>query len=492
MNDQSRNDLDQAREAVDALAQQVDTAAAWNAVEVAVDRLPRDRSRRRLQLAAAVVAVVVLVAGIAYASRSGDGTEKVVVRNPPPASLADCDLPALLAPSPAESQSAPVLGGPAVASLKGGAALAPFELDGGKLSVSSPLAGDKPSVSATQAECAALASSSSNGFSLLQLARLYGGAVVGYGRVSVDPKLVAAAKKAPYLSGQTNQDTQPTLPDAAPYQNRLAWVVVVREVEIFNGLSHGPNLGTASTTAPTTSPPSNGYVVFLVDAQTGSDALLYAEAQSFPATVTVPVERVSVPWTLISRSPDGYSGTISATVSPCDGYPNPVNVDRDRAAAEVIVERAVNASCGEPVQVTIPLHAATVTSNLPAAIAHDELGPDVTIQSSSVTKSPDETGGVLRHVSDLDNGKTIEVSGGSVLVVGSLHVSPGQYAADMAKSSDPNVLGTLDGWSDYEIGEFRAWHPGRADLFVSDKGCKHTGGDAETCPPIWVVHVIVT
>jgi hypothetical protein len=489
MNDQSRNDLDQGREAVDALAQHVDTAAAWNAVEVAVERLPRRRARRRWQLAAAVIAVVVLVSGIAFASRSGDGTKKVVVTNPSTVgTLADCTLPALATPAPGAAQSgnsAPVLSGPAVASLKGGAALEPFALDGGKLSVSPPLPSDKPSVTATQAECAALASSSANGWSLLNLATSYGGAAVGYGRVSVDPALVAAAKKAPNLAGQTNQDTHPTLPNATPYQDRLAWIVVVREVEFFNGpLQTVPRNGTTPTTAPPSA--SNGYVVFLVDAQTGSDALLYAEAQSSPAAVTVPVERVSVPWTLVSRSPDGYSGTISATVSPCDGYPNPVNVDRDGAAAAVIVQRAVNASCGDPEQVTIPLHAATVTANLPAEIAHDALGPVVTNPSSSATKSPDETGGVLRQVSDADNGKTIEVSVGSVLAVGPLHVTPGQYAADMAQSSNTDVVGPLDGWSDYEVGEFRAWKPGTADLFVTGKcpspGCKN---------PIWVVHVIV-
>src|SRR6478752_5764644 len=115
MNDQSPDDLDQVREAVDALAQEVDTAAAWNVVEAAVARLPRDRARRRLQFAAAVIVVVALVAGIAYVSRPDDDTSKIEVRNPSTtATLADCDLPALPAPTPAESQSAPVLAGPAV------------------------------------------------------------------------------------------------------------------------------------------------------------------------------------------------------------------------------------------------------------------------------------------------------------------------------------------------------------------------------------------
>jgi hypothetical protein len=480
MSDQFSNDLDQARETIDALARHVDTTDAWNAVEAAVERLPRDRARRRMQLAAATVAVVTIAGGLAYALRSGTDRPLVEVTGPSTTTiptLDDCALPSIPDPFPDSSQS-PVehLGGPAVSALKGGAALAGFELDGGQLSATPPSSGDTPSVSAGQAECAALASISPNGRTLLDLASSYGGVAVGYGRVSVAPELVANAKQGQYLAGQLNDNTKPTLPAAADYLDRLAWIVVVRDFEI----SHGQ-------TPPTIPASSHSYLVFLLDAQTGSDALLYAERAYGPAAVTVPAERVSGPWTLVSRSPNGYSGEISATVLPGDGYPNPVNVDRDRAALSVIVQRPVNPSCGEPKQVTIPLHAAGVTSDLPDRIDHGPLGPYVTPQSSSAPP-PRDDGRVLRSLSGFDNGTTITVTVGSVLAVGPLHVS-GKYAADMAASSDPNVLGTLPDWSDYEIGEFRAWHPGHADLFVAGTGCEHTGSNDETCPPTWVVHV---
>ena len=198
-----------------------------------------------------------------------------------------------------------------------------------------PGPGITPAVSAHQAECAALASLGDDGRSLLDLAS-YGGVAVGYGRVSVAPRLLAAARKPSYADEIVDQNTHPTLPKPAPYQDRLAWLVVVRNVLIFNG---GPKVFTPTTASP--APTSNSYDVFLVDAQTGSDALLYAERQpGMPApSVIVPAERVSVPWTLVSRSPNGYAGQIRATVLPCDGYPNPVLVDHDRAAVAVVVER---------------------------------------------------------------------------------------------------------------------------------------------------------
>jgi hypothetical protein len=487
MNDRSDSDLDQAREAIDALAQHVDTTAAWNAVDAAVEHLPRARARHRLQLAATLLSVIAMIGAVAYAVNSRAGKSAVEVTEPSTttAAPADCALPALPVPGAADAAPSPSglsLDGPAVSALKGGAALAPFELDGGQLTVTPPRPGDTPTVSANEAECAALASISPNGMSLLDLASSYGGAAVGYGRVSVDPTLVADAQKAPSLAGQTNNDTHPTLPDAAPYQQRLAWLVVVRAVEIVNWPPGG--------VPPTIPASSHGYLVFLIDAQTGSDALLYAERQYGPAAVTVPAERVSVPWTLVSRSPDGYSGTISATVLPCDGYPNPVNVDRNRAAVSVVVERPVNPTCGDPKQVTILLRAASVTTDLPAEIAHDQLGPDVAIESPNVVTTPGDTGGVLRTLSDQDNGRTIEISVDSVLAVGPLHVS-NHYAADLATSSDTDVLGVLDGWSDYEIGEFRAWHTGHADLVVPADAC--TDHPAPSCtPPLWVVHVNIT
>jgi hypothetical protein len=479
MNDRSHSDLDHARETIDELAQHVDTTAAWNAVEAAVEALPRTRARRRMQLAAATIAVVTIAGGLALALRSGAGRSAVEVTEP-----STTLVPAACALTLPDK----TLAGPAASALHGGAAREPFELDGGRFSMVPPRPGDAPLVSASEAECAALASSNGNGYSLHDLAAR--SAAIGYGRVSIAPEVIANAQDPSDLAGQTNHDTHPTLPDATPYHDRLAWVVVVDDPPFVS--SGGPMIpaGPTRTTVPASTPARPGYTVFVVDAQTGSDALIYTEGQSTAAGgyVIVPAERVSVPWTLVSRSPNGYSGEISATVLPCDGYPNPVFVDRDRAAVSVVVERPVSPSCGDPKQVTIPLVAASATSDLPDEIDHGSLGPDVTPQSSGAPP-PRDDGRELRQVTDADNGTTITVTVGSVFYVGPLHVS-GKYAADMAVSSDSDVLGTLPGWSDYEIGSFRAWRPGHADLVVPASGC--AGSGSASCAPLWILHVNVT
>ena len=511
LNEPFEAELGRARETVSSLAQQVDTEAAWNVVSAAVERVPRARALRRAQLAAVMVTVVAVVGVAVYTRHSGPKPSAVIshaAQHEP--ALADCALPPLPVPGTVHTAGNLDLAGPAVSSLRGGAARAPFELGGGELTVSPPRAGDKPTVTAEQAECAALATSNANGWSLLQLASSYGGAAVGYARVSVSPQLVASAGIPSALEGQTNQNTHPKMPKATPYQQRLAWVVVVREIEVFGGgSSFGPPGATTSTTAAP-SPPSHDYDVFVVDAKTGTDALLYGEAQSPGAggSVIVPVEQVSVPWTLVSRSPNGYSGEISATVLPCDGVPNPVSVDRYARSAAVVVERPVGAACGAPSQVTLPLEAAGVTFNLPAHIAHDPLGPDVTLprpeppagsgytsKCSSrpvlqcVYDGPDASGGVLRTVPQEANGTTISVRRGSVLTVGPLHQAK-QYAALPVTSSDSSVLGVL--FPDPEIHEFRAWHAGHADLFVPTSTCDPSTGKGVPCTPPWIVHVNIT
>jgi hypothetical protein len=418
----------------------------------------------------------------------------LVVAGPDTHPALDCALPSLPVPGaqPAQPDTSPLfvnLSGPAVAALRGGAALAPFELDGGRFRVTPPLPGDEPSVTANQAECAALAADSSNGMSLLELARDYGGAAVGYGRVSVDPELVANPAAPVALQGQLDKDTHPSLPAAAPYQQRLAWVVVVKNVVIFHGGPQPvtpPSGSASSTTLP--APATNGYAAFIIDARAGSDALIYTEGQPprLPASVMVPAERVSVPWTLVSRSPDGYHGEIEATVLPCDGYPNPAFVDRDRAAVAVVVERPVNASCGAPRAVTLPLLAATVTSDLPAHIAHEPLGPFVTLPNPSASTPPSESGRELRMLNEQDNGATIRITVGSVLAISPLH-DGGQYAALPVTSSDPGVLGVL--LAD-EVHEFRAWKPGSADLSEPAGTC-NAPGKGRPCTGPWTVHVIV-
>ncbi|MDQ1457800.1 MAG: hypothetical protein QOH28_3420 [Actinomycetota bacterium] len=481
MNDQPSDERDRAHESVRALSSRVETAAAWTTISAAIDRAPRVRLRRRV-LSAAVVVAVLAIGGVLVATLTTGGRGSSVAVSPSTApALADCVLPAL--PQPGAGTTPNDLAGPAVSALKGGPVLAPFSLDGGKFSVSPPLAGDAPVVTAQQAECAALASIDPSGSSSpLGLATDYGGAAVGYGQVTIAPELIA--HPAPNLMGQTNQNTKPSIPRPRPYQHRLAWLVVVKNVLIFHGPSGGVSI-------PKPGPEQYGYLVFVVDAQTGSDALMYAESQPGPggmiaAAVSVPVEQISVPWTLVSRSPGGYRGTVEASVLPCDGYPKPVSVEATRAAVGVVVQRPFGASCGAAVQVTLPLIAATVTSDLPVDIAHDPLGPAITTYSGAQT--PGDPSRSLRLLRETDKGSTIQMTVGSVVVAP--HLNGANPDVSSATSSDPGVIGGLDGSAHNSNGEFRAWHAGRADLTIPTSGCAYPKSNAPPCTGSWTVHIV--
>ncbi len=239
------------------------------------------------------------VSALLAATSCGGGSRAVVGSNSSGPSALGCTLPAL----PAPGTGNPTLGGPAVATMQGGAVRAAFELDSGQLRVTPPVPGDTPAVSANQAECAALAALNANGLPLLQYAKLFGGAVAGYGRVSVAQDLVATAPTPGYLQGTDNERSRASLPGAAAYKQRLAWLVVVKNGGFTGGCGPLPS----TTTEP--APPSNDYIVFLLDAHLGTDALLYIESPGpcdtgqLPPTVAVPTELVSVPWTLESRPP---------------------------------------------------------------------------------------------------------------------------------------------------------------------------------------------
>ena len=84
--------------------------------------------------------------------------------------------------------------------------------------------------------------------------------------------------------------------------------------------------GPAVTSVPR--PVSYDYGIFILDADTGVDPLIYYESTpalcggtgTQPPSVAVPVSQWSVPWTLVSRDPRGYSAAIQAQVLSCDGY----------------------------------------------------------------------------------------------------------------------------------------------------------------------------
>jgi len=419
---------------------------------------------------------------------------------------ADCTLP-----PPVRPASAPPgldLGGPALTVLRGGAAQGSMRLDDGDFALAPPGAADVPEVSAVNAQFAALASIAPDGRDLADLRD--DGIAVGYGRVTIAPSLVAASALPPYVQYRDSSAVAPKLPAAAPYDDRLAWVVVVKKNEVFHGglVAPGPPHATTSTTA---SQAVYDYLIFVVDARTGADALLYTEgAPGEPPSVTVPAERVSVPWTLVQRSPDGYAGTLHVTMLPCDGYDTQAQlVNRYTPSLAVVVERPVNARCGAPEQVTLPLHAAVVTWNLPPAIEHLPLGPDVSSQEQEppgdtfalecadadrhqgcVNEGPYSTGGGLWTVDEPDNGQTFRVKVGSVFAVGPLHLH-GAYAASRVATTDVTIVGPLDDARPSEINELRAWRAGTADLYVPGPGC-HPPTTTEACAAGWIIHVVAS
>ena len=449
----------------------------------------------------------ILVAGALALAGCGAGAGVPAAGTPPSASTqgtanAPCTLPALPTAGSAPGDGFPgeAMTGPAVAALQGGAARAAFSLDGGDLRVQPPAPGQRPTISALQAECDALAAVGSHGGALYGAAEA-SGAAVGYGRVTVAPAVIARSSAPPNygVDAVNGTSSQARLPAPAAYGARLAWIVVVQQRVVapcpFLPASPG---GAGASSARPAGPSSFDYEVFLVDARTGGDALLYTEAQpepcggtgSIPPSAIVPVDQASVPWRLVSRAPDGYAGEISATVLPCEAYPGVVNVDGNRPAVGVVALSPVDPSCGTARQVTIALHAATVTSNLPAQIAHDPVGLYIPGPQTASNASAAPSGARLENLGPSDAGATLTVPVGTVLVVTPF---PGvrEPGPNPATSSDPSVLGALDGQAG-PVAEFRAWRSGTADLTIPTTACATPPTKAPPCTGPWVVHVRVS
>ncbi len=399
-----------------------------------------------------------------------------------------CLVPALAHGVARSSGSSGQLSGPAVSALTGGAARHGFSLDGGDLVVKPPQRGDVHLVSANQAICGAMNSTGGLSASVAQ------GVAVGYGRVSVARKFFPAITGIPGPG-----EVAATYPTVASFHDRLAWLVVVH---VYPVATNCP-----AETAPVhlvPRPSDHGYKVFMFDARTGTDALIYTEGgpggcttgARVPPTVSAAEESVSVPWTLVSRNPDGYSGTISATVLPCDQVPSTVLVDRGGPNVVVEVTRPFGPPCGPPETVPISLHAAVVTADLPAVIGHDPVGltnllslpasrPPVPATTTTTT-SP-----ALVPVDASTNGQTLDVTVGQVVTVQPLPGAQGLSFTSPAVSSNPAVLGPLTSSPQPVVAEFRAWTEGTAEISVPQSACIHPGSDQLPCNGRFVVSVVV-
>lgn len=425
-------------------------------------------------LAAAALLFVVMVAVVSGCGRAAVAGGQIT---PDGTTVHSCDLPA----QPDRVPAGEGLAGPAVTALRGGAASSGFSVDGGLLSIEPPPPGAVPRVSRTRAECEALAAIGSNGGALDIAAREWG-LVIGYATVTVSTGLpVDSSSWQSYYPGKA-------MPGPAPYRNRLAWVVVFR-TQLTASCPAVAVTAPPATPAPAPDQPAyTGYYyeVFLIDAATGGDALIYDETQPVPcggpgvvpAGVAVPIEETSVPWTLDRRNQDRFSAVLTAFVPPCDAHDSVVDVIPGTALVRVLAYGTVAARCGRPRPVTVDLQAASVTQNLPPVLVHAPAG--LYLPGTGNTTPGQSSGpptGILITLGILDSGQTITLHVGDVLAPPPAFPGEDPSTTQPARSSDPAVLGPLGTPEQGPYAEFRAWQPGRATLTSPGR--------------TWLVHVVV-
>ncbi|HEU5034409.1 MAG TPA: hypothetical protein VFT62_06585 [Mycobacteriales bacterium] len=261
----------------------------------------------------------------------------------------------------------------------------PLVLDGGGLVVDPPRANDATAYSGDDAVCEVLASTLSNNGPVPRQSR--NTIAVGLGRATVADRLLHGHSNLD--QGQSFgmvdgiADVNPKRPAPSTYHDRLAWVVVVQDLAI----SSCPAMTVGQSPPSYDEPGHHGYAVFLVDAATGGDALLYTERRngicpgSKPSGpwVDVPLTSISVPWRLLSEQPDRSSAQISFEVTPCDGYSGVTLADEDSdpALVRVLVQRPFGPPCAQPRRIVEKMRAARLGTDLPPRLEHAPVGPYV-------------------------------------------------------------------------------------------------------------------
>jgi hypothetical protein len=256
-------------------------------------------------------------------------------------------------------------------------------LDSGNLTISPPPKTAKPAISAKLAECNLRAAQTGEGFPVeyeIQLA----GLTFGLATVSVRDSLLTGHSLTQGISGAG----LPHPPALHPYHQRLAWVAIIQPA-IVSSCPSEPSQPSPTPTPSPKVPKAPGYQALVIDANTGADGFNYAASRNENCSngieqpsLTPAVENVSVPWTLVSRNPDNYSGTIEIAVRSCDGSDTggAYNVSRDTPGLLMTeIQRPFNA-CGPSRKQDVRLQAPTVTSTLSRALVHARLG--------AVDKSP--------------------------------------------------------------------------------------------------------
>jgi hypothetical protein len=297
-----------------------------------------------------------------------------------------CPSAPFLLSTSAEDAQRPPLGGPAPGDVHAGRFIRTLALDHGAFTASPPRADDRAVFSGDTALCQVLASSLSNGADVGRLAA--SGLAAGLARVTVDDKLLGHTRlgNGVEMHGWIDgiAEVNPTTPAPRRYDDRLAWVVVVPDVESASC----PAMLAGSTPPPRhVDPTLHGYAVFAVDAASGADALLYTERMNpiCPGGVPqgpwvdVPLTSVSLPWHLESEQSDRSRGTVSFDVGACDGY-SPVvlaGAVGPPDVVRVVVRRPFGALCPPPHHVVAKLRARAIGDLLPPDLKHAAVGPYV-------------------------------------------------------------------------------------------------------------------
>jgi hypothetical protein len=255
-------------------------------------------------------------------------------------------------------------------------------IDGTALRIAPPPADARPAVPASLAECNLRAALTAQHF-LANREVHWGGLTFGLGLVTVRDDLLYGHTYLGQFTGSNDPSQDVAL---QPYHHRLAWVAILDPVL----LSSGGGSMSARSGRPTTRPfrPSltatdtSAYQVLILDADTGSDGLLFSSSPGLSAAAHIQphldglTEQVSLPWQLVRRDPGGYSATINVPLRSCDHAGEAFLADRQQPGlVNATISRRI-ADCGSSVLQQAQLHATTVTSTLPATLTHAPTGAE--------------------------------------------------------------------------------------------------------------------
>lgn len=331
---------------------------------------------------AVTAAVLSLLAGCGAAST---GESKQVVAKTAAAGMPECPSAPYrprATSGDGEQQALPPL---ATEDIAGDRFVRPLTLDDGGLVVNPPADGDQASYSGDDAVCEVLASTYDNNGSVGEQSA--DTIAVGLARVTVKDALLGhgiLGEGESFGGVDGVPDVNPKRPAPTPYDDRLAWVVVLAPAIS----SSCPAMISGSSPPPNHDEPGHhGYQVFLVDAATGGDALLYVErrngvcAGSMPngPWVDVPLTSVSVPWQLESEEPDRSSAQISFDVADCDGYSGVILTDdtTNPELVRVVLQRPYGTPCTAEKTITEKMRVAHIGYDLPTHLEHAPTGPYV-------------------------------------------------------------------------------------------------------------------